>query len=77
MPDADRAVVGRGERASAIARVARLKRPWPDGRTELVLPPVAFLRRLCGIIRHFAAIWFATRGYSARPASGAVSSARW
>jgi Putative transposase len=28
----------------------RLKRPWPDGRTELVLPPVAFLRRLCGII---------------------------
>ena len=32
-------------------RVAyRLKRPWPDGRTELVLEPVAFLRRLCGII---------------------------
>src|SRR5258708_7823380 len=32
-------------------RVAyRLKRPWPDGRTELVMPPVAFLRRLCGII---------------------------
>ena len=28
----------------------RLERPWPDGRTELVLPPVAFLRRLCGII---------------------------
>jgi len=28
----------------------RLKRPWPDGRTELVLPPVTFLRRLCGII---------------------------
>ena len=28
----------------------RLKRPWTDGRTELVLPPVAFLRRLCGII---------------------------
>jgi hypothetical protein len=28
----------------------RLKRPWPDGRTELVLEPVAFLRRLCGII---------------------------
>ena len=28
----------------------QLKRPWPDGRTELVLPPVAFLRRLCGII---------------------------
>jgi hypothetical protein len=28
----------------------RLKRPWPDGRTALVLPPVAFLRRLCGII---------------------------
>jgi hypothetical protein len=28
----------------------RLKRPWPDGRTELVLSPVAFLRRLCGII---------------------------
>jgi hypothetical protein len=32
----------------------RLKRPWPDGRTELVLPPVAFLRRLCGIILSFA-----------------------
>ena len=28
----------------------RLKRPWPDGRTELVLEPVAFLRRLVGII---------------------------
>jgi hypothetical protein len=28
----------------------RLKRPWPDGRTELVMSPVAFLRRLCGII---------------------------
>jgi hypothetical protein len=28
----------------------RLKRPWPDGRTALVMPPVAFLRRLCGII---------------------------
>lgn len=28
----------------------KLKRPWPDGRTALVLPPVAFLRRLCGII---------------------------
>ena len=28
----------------------KLKRPWPDGRTELVMPPVAFLRRLCGII---------------------------
>ena len=28
----------------------KLKRPWPDGRTHLVLPPVAFLRRLCGII---------------------------
>jgi hypothetical protein len=24
----------------------RLKRPWPDGRTELVLPPVTFLRPL-------------------------------
>jgi hypothetical protein len=30
--------------------VYRLKRPWPDGRTHLVLPPVAFLRRLCGTI---------------------------
>jgi hypothetical protein len=29
----------------------RLKRPWPDGRTHLVLPPVAFLRRLCGPLR--------------------------
>ena len=28
----------------------RLKRPWPDGRTELVLEPVAFPRRICGII---------------------------
>jgi hypothetical protein len=36
-------------RAGSGARVARLKRPWRDGRTELVLPPVAFLRRLCGI----------------------------
>ena len=27
----------------------RLKRPWPDGRPHLVLPPVAFLRR-CGTI---------------------------
>ena len=36
---------------TADGRIAyRLKRPWPDGRTELVLPPVAFLRRLCGII---------------------------
>lgn len=32
-------------------RVAlKLKRPWPDGRTHLVMEPVAFLRRLCGII---------------------------
>ena len=36
---------------SADGQIAyRLKRPWPDGRTELVLPPVAFIRRLCGII---------------------------
>ena len=28
----------------------RLKRPWPDGRAELVLEPQAMLRRLCGII---------------------------
>ena len=28
----------------------RLKRPWPDGRTHLVLEPVAFLRRWVGII---------------------------
>ena len=28
----------------------QLKRAWPDGRTHLVLGPVAFLRRLCGII---------------------------
>ena len=34
---------------TADGRVSyRLKRPWPDGRTELA--PVAFLRRLCGII---------------------------
>lgn len=26
------------------------QRPWPDGRTHLVLEPVAFLRRLVGII---------------------------
>jgi len=31
-------------------RRAQLKRPWPDGRTHLVLEPVAFLRRLVGII---------------------------
>ncbi|HEX7838091.1 MAG TPA: transposase, partial [Kofleriaceae bacterium] len=36
---------------TAAGQIAyRLKRPWPDGRTELVLPPVAFLRRLCGIV---------------------------
>ena len=28
----------------------KLKRPWPDGRTHLVAEPVAFLRRLIGII---------------------------
>ncbi len=28
----------------------QLKRPWPDGPTHLVLEPVAFLRRLIGII---------------------------
>lgn len=28
----------------------RLKRPWPDGRSALVLEPEAMLRRLCGII---------------------------
>jgi hypothetical protein len=28
----------------------QLERPWPDGRTDLVLEPVAFLRRLVGII---------------------------
>src|SRR5262249_31288000 len=28
----------------------RLKRPWRDGRTHLVLEPVAFLRRLNGLI---------------------------
>ena len=28
----------------------RLKRPWPDGRTHLVLSPVAFVRRLAGIL---------------------------
>ena len=28
----------------------QLKRPWPDGRTHLVLEPVAFLRRLVAII---------------------------
>ena len=28
----------------------RLKRPWPDGRTHPVLSPVAFLRRLAGIL---------------------------
>jgi len=57
-----RAVLGSGPedpatgiRAGGLAwtdgRIAyRLKRPWPDGRTELVMPPVAFLRRLSGII---------------------------
>ena len=28
----------------------KLERPWPDGRTHLVMDPVAFLRRLVGII---------------------------
>jgi hypothetical protein len=28
----------------------KLKRAWPDGRTHLVMEPVAFLRRLVGII---------------------------
>jgi hypothetical protein len=28
----------------------KLKRPWPDGRTHLIMEPVAFLRRLVGII---------------------------
>ncbi len=28
----------------------RLKKPWPDGRTHLELSPVAFLRRLAGIL---------------------------
>jgi hypothetical protein len=28
----------------------RLKKPWADGRTHLVLSPVAFLRRLAGIL---------------------------
>jgi hypothetical protein len=33
----------------------QLKRPWPDGRTHLVLEPVAFFRRLVGIIpRNFS-----------------------
>jgi hypothetical protein len=41
----------RALKARGQAQIAyRLKRPWPDGRTELVLSPVAFLRRLCGII---------------------------
>jgi len=36
---------------TADGRIAyKLKRPWPDGRTHLVLEPVAFLRRLVGII---------------------------
>jgi hypothetical protein len=30
--------------------VYRLKKPWPDGRTHLVLSPVAFLRRLADIL---------------------------
>jgi hypothetical protein len=54
----------------------RLKRPWPDGRTHLVLEPVAFLRRLVGIIHRLGAIWFATRACSARPPRRAASSAR-
>lgn len=28
----------------------RLKRPWPDGRTAIVLSPTAFLRKLAGIV---------------------------
>jgi hypothetical protein len=35
---------------SGADRASQLKRPWPDGRTHLVLESVAFLRRLVGII---------------------------
>lgn len=36
---------------TADGRIAyKLKRPWPDGRTHLIMEPVAFLRRLVGII---------------------------
>jgi hypothetical protein len=36
---------------TADGRIAyKLKRPWPDGRTHLVMEPIAFLRRLVGII---------------------------
>jgi hypothetical protein len=36
---------------TADGRIAyELKRLWPDGRTHLVMEPVAFLRRLVGII---------------------------
>jgi len=42
---------GASRRALEVGqRRAQLKRPWPDGRTHLVLEPVAFLRRLVGII---------------------------
>lgn len=34
---------------TADGRIAyKLKRPWPDGCTHLVMEPVAFLRRLVG-----------------------------
>jgi hypothetical protein len=72
---------------TADGRVSyQLKRPWPDGRTHLVLEPVTFLRRLVGIIppprRHLVRQgslnpWCATRGSSARSAQPARSSARW
>ena len=46
-----RVIYRTGAHSQLDGRIAyRLKRAWPDGRTELVLPPVAFLRRLCGII---------------------------
>ncbi|MEO6773083.1 MAG: transposase [Kofleriaceae bacterium] len=53
----------------------KLKRPWPDGRTHLVMEPVAFLRRLIGIIPLRAVTWFATPAFSGPPANTARSSA--
>jgi hypothetical protein len=55
----------------------QLKRPWPDGRTHLVLEPVAFLRRLVGIIPPPRRPLVRYAGILGRPAKRARSSARW
>jgi hypothetical protein len=53
--------VARSSAGPLVDGLGGLKRPWPDGRTELVLPPVAFLRTLCGTIPPPRPAWCATR----------------